>query len=614
MLLRVYKGTLTILLVAATLVLVSTIYIPTSDVYALHNLPSWDDHAGLIYDPAPTLNLETQTFVFVFNKEINNLNLSKIKIGDINLQQSVTLDDATSSTSDNMVFVVSLTDKQIQKIKALSRIGKVDFAQGAAQDNDNISSKRVMATIVVTKNANSSDLTAPIITLQGKAKVTVESINGYKDAGATCKDSLDGAINPTTLQWTSKHDSNKHFVAYKCVDLAGNYAVPVIRTISIPEKVDSIESSIDKLTATAIKSNSISLEWPVVKGHDNYVLLLINLDNRSVLDMVHTVDTSYTFSDLESDTKYAIMLMGSKYKTLWLIDERTRSHTLDSLVADTTPPVITITGSSSVTINVNDTYTDAGATCNDAVDGSINPTSTSTVNTATAGTYKVTYACTDAAGNTASPVSRTVTVSNISLSATLSGSNATFEGHIIPPVRYQTIAAIAPDTIVIVWSAIDYVAPFTVTTVKSGTSQFTRSTVFDTFHIITGLNPSTSYDVYVLDQDGFIGPLITISTLSAGSDPKFLIPVIKDNSDLDVTPPIITLNGKSTITITTTDDKFEDPFATCTDDRDGSIELWVDDTLDSSEPGTYTTTFYCEDEAGNSAIPVVRTVIVVEGT
>ena len=79
-------------------------------------------------------------------------------------------------------------------------------------------------------------------------------------------------------------------------------------------------------------------------------------------------------------------------------------------VVDDMPPVITLSGPDAVTITVNTSYIDAGAACQDTVDGPITPMSTSTVDTTQAGTYAVTYSCTDAADNPATPVSRTVNV------------------------------------------------------------------------------------------------------------------------------------------------------------------------------------------------------------
>jgi len=76
---------------------------------------------------------------------------------------------------------------------------------------------------------------------------------------------------------------------------------------------------------------------------------------------------------------------------------------------DTTGPVITITGGNTATVVQNATYTDAGATATDDVDGTVTMTTTGTVDTSTIGDYTLTYTATDAAGNSAT-ATRTVTV------------------------------------------------------------------------------------------------------------------------------------------------------------------------------------------------------------
>src|SRR5210317_1762574 len=81
-------------------------------------------------------------------------------------------------------------------------------------------------------------------------------------------------------------------------------------------------------------------------------------------------------------------------------------------VVDTTVPVITLVGSESVTIQVGETYTDAGATATDNYDGDltedivvVNPVDTSAVDT-----YTITYKVLNAAGYAATEVTRTVNV------------------------------------------------------------------------------------------------------------------------------------------------------------------------------------------------------------
>ncbi|WP_299383199.1 GEVED domain-containing protein [uncultured Lacinutrix sp.] len=87
-------------------------------------------------------------------------------------------------------------------------------------------------------------------------------------------------------------------------------------------------------------------------------------------------------------------------------------------VADTVKPVITRTGSATINLTVGDTYSELGATATDNVDGNITASIviTGVVNTNSAGTYTRNYNVSDAAGNAANQVSRTIVVSPASTS------------------------------------------------------------------------------------------------------------------------------------------------------------------------------------------------------
>lgn len=83
-------------------------------------------------------------------------------------------------------------------------------------------------------------------------------------------------------------------------------------------------------------------------------------------------------------------------------------------VQDTTKPVITLNGGT-VNLNVGDAYTEQGATATDIVDGDLTASfiTAGSVNTAAPGAYTITYNVTDSHGNTATTVSRTVNVSDV---------------------------------------------------------------------------------------------------------------------------------------------------------------------------------------------------------
>jgi len=86
-------------------------------------------------------------------------------------------------------------------------------------------------------------------------------------------------------------------------------------------------------------------------------------------------------------------------------------ETCDQCKADTTLPVITLNGSSALTLKVGETYTELGAKATDDRDGDISAKIliTGSVNTSVQGTYTITYTVSDTAGNTTT-ATRTVNV------------------------------------------------------------------------------------------------------------------------------------------------------------------------------------------------------------
>ena len=109
-------------------------------------------------------------------------------------------------------------------------------------------------------------------------------------------------------------------------------------------------------------------------------------------------------------TKFAVIFLGVLLCVPAVIVRA--DDTIVTSTPDTTPPVITLLGDATVSIPVGTSYTDAGATATDAVDGDITSkiVVTDPVDTTTPGTYTVTYTVSDSAGNAATPVTRTVTV------------------------------------------------------------------------------------------------------------------------------------------------------------------------------------------------------------
>ena len=112
--------------------------------------------------------------------------------------------------------------------------------------------------------------------------------------------------------------------------------------------------------------------------------------------------------------------------------------------ADTTPPVITISGDANVNHEQGTTYSDEGATATDNVDGDVSVEVSGSVDDAVAGTYTITYSASDQAGNSSS-ATRTVQVQDtISPVITLNGeASITIEQGTV----YSDLGATATDSV-----------------------------------------------------------------------------------------------------------------------------------------------------------------------
>ena len=105
-----------------------------------------------------------------------------------------------------------------------------------------------------------------------------------------------------------------------------------------------------------------------------------------------------------------------------------------TITADVTVPVVTLVGDATVSLELGSTYTDAGATATDNIDGTITSSivTVNPVNVNAVGTYTVTYNVDDAAGNAATQVTRTV---NDHCRCHSSGHHTRWRCHCQPGVR-----------------------------------------------------------------------------------------------------------------------------------------------------------------------------------
>jgi Bacterial surface protein, Ig-like domain/Bacterial Ig-like domain/GEVED domain len=422
----------------------------------------------------------------------------------------------------------------------------------------NVSDAAGNAAAQVTRTVNvTPDVTIPVVTLSGGTPVNLELGTPYVDAGATAVDNIDGDITASiiTVNPVDVNTVGAYTVTYDVVDAAGNAAVQVSRTVNITPDV-----TVPVITLTGSDPVDIELGSAYVDAGataaDN-----IDGDISAGIVTVNPVDTntvgSYTITYDVSDT--AGNAAAQVTRTV-------------NVTPDVTVPVITLTGSSSVSLELGTSYSDAGATAADNIDGDITASimTVNPVNVNTVGSYTVTYNVTDAAGNAAVQVSRMVTITpDVTIPViNLSGSSPV---SLELGTSYSDAGATAADNIDgDITASIVTVNPVDINTVGSYTVTYNVS-----------------------DAAGNAAAQVTRTV----------------NVTPDVTVPVITLSGSATVSVEL-GSTYSDAGATATDNIDGDItaSIVTVNTVDINTVGSYTITYNVTDAAGNTAVQVTRTV------
>ena len=297
--------------------------------------------------------------------------------------------------------------------------------------------------------------------------------------------------------------------------------------------------------------------------------------------------------------------------------------------ADTTPPVIKLIGDDTVTIHVGGNYVEAGAKAIDDVDGDVSAQirSVNTLDSSKPGTYAVAYNVSDAAGNAAAAVFRFVRVIEAATEPVAAPAEAQPAAE---PVAAAATEAVTETVVEPVAEPVAKPEPAP----KPVTKVDTRAPVIK-------LKGSASVTINEGEQysdpgatawdmvDGNLTRRISITGEVNTSRPAtYMISYnVSDRAGnkaarvsrfvtvirgIDSTPPVITLNGDASVTVTE-DGSYVDAGATASDGADGDISanIQIEGAVDTSEPGTYTLIYDVSDAAGNEADTKVRKVKVI---
>ena len=251
-------------------------------------------------------------------------------------------------------------------------------------------------------------------------------------------------------------------------------------------------------------------EWTTIEGENNGDrfgesvsvsgtgdMLVIGAPNHSVVGAVYFYDYNAEDDDYDlfgsydgsSEKKFSQSLALSKNGRVFVGGSRYDSSTNQNGYiqvyragcADTTPPVVTLTGNNTVFLEHNiDTYTDLGAT---ADGGEIVVVDSANVDANTLGTYTVYYSATDSSNNIGSATRTVITRDTNAPIITLTGNNTVFLEHNIDTYTDLGATVDTGETVVVDSANVDsntlgtYTVYYTATDISNNEGSNTRTVI-----------------------------------------------------------------------------------------------------------------------------------------
>ncbi|MFZ2303972.1 MAG: immunoglobulin-like domain-containing protein [Minisyncoccia bacterium] len=196
-------------------------------------------------------------------------------------------------------------------------------------------------------------------------------------------------------------------------DVAGNVASQTVLTSFFTTEADTVVPVINSLSAGNITTTGAMLSATTNESATcKYSATDSAYTSMTAMSTTGGITHSQALAGLTASTPYTYFVRCQDISGNTMTTSGVASFTTVTAV-DTTPPVITLLGMNPVTLTVDDTYIEYGATANDNIDGDITSDiviDSSAVDTEVAGVYVVTYDVSDSVPNTAVQATRTVIV------------------------------------------------------------------------------------------------------------------------------------------------------------------------------------------------------------
>ncbi|OIP99313.1 MAG: hypothetical protein AUK35_08450 [Zetaproteobacteria bacterium CG2_30_46_52] len=255
----------------------------------------------------------------------------------------------------------------------------------------NVSDAAGNAATTVTRTVIVSDQTAPVISLNGANPMTVAHGSTFADPGSSVTDNVDTGLVATVNGTVNTSALGSNTLSYNVSDTAGNVATTVTRTVNVIDQT-APDITVNGSNPVDVQSNATYVDAyaTVTDNIDATIATLVGVSNVNT-SVAGTYTVTYNYTDTAGNAAATV----------------TRTV---NVIADTIAPVITLNGASTISLLTGTAFTDPGTTVTDNVDTGLTATVTGTVDIYTAATYTLTYNVSDAAGNAATPVTRTVII------------------------------------------------------------------------------------------------------------------------------------------------------------------------------------------------------------
>ena len=525
-----------------------------------------------------------------------------IEIAALTLESDNTQSPARKKEAEQKLYSARAERASIQNI-LLGLIGVAALADALDDDDD---------PIIIPD----PDTIPPVISINSGPLVLVELGDSYTDTGATAIDDVDGVVTVTSSGTVNTDVLGLYTITYTASDSSGN-------TATASKMVQVIDTTAPVLVVTGASTVSTELGETYIDA------------GATATDLSGTINviTTGTVDDDEVGT-YVLTYIATDSSG----NESTATRTVN--VVDTTAPVLTVAGDATVSSELGDTYTDAGATATD-LSGDITVVTTGSVDTDTVGTYTLTYTATDPSNNS---TTGTRTVNVVDTTAPVITRTGDY------PVRHElgdayvdggeTATDLSGPITVVTTSTVDvntiggYLVTYTATDPSGNVATTTRSVyVADTTApsiTRTGDYPTTvelgstytAPDETATDASGSVTVTKTVNgdTDSVGSFLVFYTSTDPSGNEatttrtvnvVDTTPPVITRTGDYPVTLEL-GETYTDGGETATD-LSGPITVVTTMNGDEDSVGSFLVTYTATDPSGNVAT-TTRSVYVVDTT